>query len=169
MEDRRQVVRRVLPPALAGFTLIELLVVLAILGVLAAAAMPLGETLLVAQKERELRRALHEIRSALDDYHTLTRRYPTANAIGVSGYPSSLQVLVSGVPDPRPGRAGEKYYFLRAIPRDPFAPEQLPAEQTWRLRSYASPATNPQPGSDVFDVHSAATGKALDGTLYANW
>jgi prepilin-type N-terminal cleavage/methylation domain-containing protein len=48
-----------------GFTIIELLVVMAVLGVLAAAIMPLGEALLRAQKERELKQALWEIRNAI--------------------------------------------------------------------------------------------------------
>ena len=42
-------------PRASGFTMIELLVVMAVLGVLAAAVMPLGEALLQAQKERDLR------------------------------------------------------------------------------------------------------------------
>lgn len=152
-----------------GFTMIELLVVIAILGILAAAAMPLGETLLAAQKERELRLALQEIRGALDAYKRAMEQSPAAALSGGSGYPPSLKALVEGTPDTRAQAQGRMLYFLRAIPRDPFADAKIPAEQTWRLRSYASPPSRPEPGADVYDVHSSSNGKALDGSLYAQW
>lgn len=152
-----------------GFTMIELLVVMAVLGVLAAAIMPLGETLVTAQRERDLRAALREIRGALDDYKRAMDRSPTASMADTSGYPPSLKALVEGVPDTRVQAKGKTLYFLRAIPRDPFADPKLAAEQTWRLRSYASPADRPEPGADVYDVHSSSDAKALDGTYYAHW
>lgn len=151
-----------------GFTMIELLVVLAVLGILAAAVMPLGETLLTAQKERDLRWALQEIRGALDEYKRTMERSPAGLAAG-SGYPPSLRALVDGVPDPKVETKGRMLYFMRSIPRDPFANPQLPAEQTWRLRSYASPANKPEPGVDVYDVHSSSNAQALDGSFYAQW
>lgn len=152
-----------------GFTIIELLVVMAVLGVLAAAVMPLGETLVTAQKERELRAALREIRSAIDDYKRAADRGGVAVAAGESGYPSSLKALVEGTPDIRPQGRGQMQYFLRQIPRDPFADARLPAEQTWNLRSYASPASKPSPGADVYDVHSSSAATGLDGSPYASW
>lgn len=151
-----------------GFTMIELLVVMAILGILAAAVMPLGETLLAAQKERDLRQALQEIRTALDEYKRTMDRSPAAVA-GGSGYPPTLRALVDGTPDSRPEAKGRMLYFLRNIPRDPFANPKLPAEQTWRLRSYASTPQKPEPGADVYDVHSSSDATALDGSLYAQW
>lgn len=152
-----------------GFSLIELLVVMGILGILAAAIMPLGEAMVTAQKERELRRALWEIRDAIDDY----KRHATRGAIAAqatdSGYPATLAVLVSGAEDASAPNGNRRFYFLRQIPRDPFAPADLPAEQTWRLRSYASPPDRPAPGADVYDVRSASDAIALDGTPYASW
>jgi general secretion pathway protein G len=149
--------------------MIELLVVMAVLGILAAAVMPLGETLVRAQRERELRQALVEIRHALDDY----KRASDSGAISMtpdqSGYPPSLSVLVEGVLDARAARSGRTNYFLRRIPRDPFADPKLPSEQTWRLRSYASPPQRPEAGADVFDVHSSSDAVALDGTVYSQW
>lgn len=153
-----------------GFTLIELLVVMAILGVLAAAVMPLGETLLKAQKERALRSALQEIRSAIDAYKKVSDQNASAGSVPTgSGYPPTLQALVDGQIDNRPLSSGKRIYFLRAIPRDPFAKSQIPAEQTWKLRSYASSAARPEPGADVYDVHSISTETALDGSVYAQW
>lgn len=152
-----------------GFTLIELLVVMAVLGVLAAAVMPLGETLVTAQKEHELRAALREIRGAIDDYKRAADRGAVAIATGENGYPASLQALVDGTPDIRPQGKGQMQYFLRQLPRDPFADARLPAEQTWSLRSYASPPSKPAPGADVYDVHSSSAATGLDGSPYASW
>lgn len=152
-----------------GFTMIELLVVMAILGILAAAVMPLGEALLTARKERELRHSLYEIRTAIDEYKKAVDRGGIAIAASETGYPPNLQALVDGVPDARPNAQGQKLYFLRQIPRDPFADPRLPAAQTWALRSYASPPTRPEPGIDVYDVHSASNATALDGSRYAQW
>ncbi|MES2481409.1 MAG: type II secretion system protein [Pseudomonadota bacterium] len=160
----------------AGFSLVELLAVLAIVGTLAAAIMPLGETMLAAQRERELRHALWEIRAALDAYrHTaqtlglVTDAAGAASAAGASGYPPSLKALVDGLPDPRPQAQGQRIPFLRSIPRDPFADPALPPEATWRLRSYASPADRPEPGDDVFDVKSSSQAVGLDGSRHDSW
>jgi general secretion pathway protein G len=150
-----------------GFTLIELLVVMAILGVLAAAIMPLGEAMVKAQRERDLKQALWEIRSAIDDYKRAVDRGAIKSVPGESGYPPSLKALTEGVSDGHP--AGQMLYFLRQIPRDPLAPAELPSEQTWRLRSYASPPDKPAPGGDVFDVRSSSDELSLDGTPYAKW
>jgi general secretion pathway protein G len=152
-----------------GFTLIELLVVMAILGVLAAAIMPLGESLVTASKERELRRALWEIRAAIDEYKRHVDIGAIATSASDSGYPPSLTVLAAGVADARVGGSSRRLYFLRRVPRDPFADPNLPSDKTWRLRSFASPPDQPVAGADVFDVRSASDAKALDGSFYSTW
>lgn len=155
----------------AGYTLLELLVVMAILGVLAAAVMPLGEVLLRSQKERELRIALWEIRGAIDEYKKAADKGLIKTGSGDSGYPPSLDALVLGAEDGRTtaSASGQMVYFLRRLPRDPFAAAEIPAAQTWRLRSYASPPNKPVAGSDVFDVMPTAVGNALDGSAYRDW
>lgn len=152
-----------------GFTLIELLVVMAVLGVLAVAVMPLSEALVTAQRERELRLALREIRSAIDDYKRAVDKGTIATASTGYGYPPSLNALTNGAPDLRPQSKGQIQYFLRQVPRDPFADPRLPADQTWQLRSYSSPPNKPAPGTDVYDVHSSSNATALDGSTYASW
>jgi general secretion pathway protein G len=152
-----------------GFTMIEILVVMAIMGILAAAVMPLGETLVRVRKERELKQALQEIRSALDEYKKASDLGAVPVGITGSGYPPDLDTLVTGLADLRPQNTGKRLYFLRRIPRDPFADPASPPAQTWLLRSFASPPDRPQPGADVYDVRSSSNATALDGSRYSQW
>ena len=155
-----------------GFTLIEMVVVVAIVGILAAAATPLLSLQMRRQKEFELRQGLRTLRSAIDAYKQASSegRIGPAGASDpdASGYPPDLRRLVDGVPDARAPKQ-RNIYFLRRMPRDPFADATLPAAQTWALRSHDSPPDAPQPGRDVFDVHSRAEGNGLDGTPYREW
>jgi general secretion pathway protein G len=152
-----------------GFSLIELLVVIAIMSVLAGICLPLAELSHRRTQEEELRRALREIRSALDAYKRMVDAGLIARPAGGSGYPPSLQVLADGEVNAQMPQAA-KFYFLRRIPRDPLAPESISnAADTWGWRSYESPPTDPQPGRDVFDVYSKAAGAGLDGRPYRQW
>jgi general secretion pathway protein G len=152
-----------------GFTLIELVVTLLIVGLLAAAAVPLVELTVKRNKERELRAALREIRTAIDAYKRASDEGRILKLAQQSGYPAKLELLVEGVPDLRsPER--RSIYFLRRLPRDPTFPDlAAPAENTWGKRSYASPPNVPEEGEDVFDVYSRAEGNALNGTPYRSW
>jgi general secretion pathway protein G len=154
--------------AARGFTLIELVVTLAIVGLLAAIAAPLAETVMRRSREQDLKAALMEIRNAIDAYKDAADGGRVAKAASESGYPATLDVLVNGVAD-RQSAGGAKVYFLRRIPRDPFADASLPPAQTWALRSSDSPPDAPKPGKDVFDVRSLSAGRGLDGTPYREW
>jgi general secretion pathway protein G len=152
-----------------GFTLIELVVTLAVIALLATAAMPLAQVVAQREKESELRAALREIRSAIDAYKQASSTGHIQLEVDASGYPPDLKSLYEGVEDAASEKK-VKIYFLRRIPRDPLFPDATAAaEETWGLRSYASPPDDPQPGDDVFDVHSLATGKGLNGVPYRDW
>ncbi|WP_394242394.1 type II secretion system protein [Halopseudomonas laoshanensis] len=152
----------------SGFTLIELVISMAILALLASMALPLSETLVRRSKEQELKTSLYQIRDAIDRYKMLADAGFLENSTGTSGYPPSLELLVDGVRDLRSIK-GEKVYFLRRIPRDPFADAKIPAVDTWGKRSYASSAEDPREGEDVFDVYSLMRGDGLNGIAYRDW
>ncbi len=151
-----------------GFTLIEMLVVLAMMAVLASAARPLLELSVQRSREHELRQGLRTLREALDAYKRAGEAGSILQSPEDSGYPKSLQQLVDGVPDSKSPN-GRKLYFLRRLPRDPFAPADLPAAETWGLRAYDSPPDDPRAGKDVFDVFSRSDKLALDGTKLKDW
>lgn len=164
-----------------GFSLVELMVVLAIMAVLASVALPLTELARQRRQEEELRSALREIRTALDAYKRAGDEGRIPRPAAGSGYPPSLEVLVEGVPDERSPQR-QRIYFLRRIPADPFFPGPLPSGEsaqasspamagakTWGLRSYASPAHDPRPGADVYDVYSLSAARGLDGRPYRDW
>lgn len=151
-----------------GFTLIEMVVVVLMVSILASAAMPLAAMSKRRSQEAELRQALRTIRGALDDYKRAWDQGRIEHKPDQSGYPPNLDVLVLGVADVSSTKT-QRIYFLRRLPRDPFAEAELTAAATWGLRSYASPADEPTPGTDVFDVYSRTQGVGLDGTPYRRW
>lgn len=153
--------------ASAGYTFIEVLVVAAILAILATAAMPLTRVTVQRHREITLRRALKEMRTAIDKFKEAADQGRIATidlpASG-EGYPQDLETLVEGVPMNNDA-SGIKLKFLRRIPVDP-----LTQTREWQLRSYQDePDAKSWGGQNVFDVRTRSEGRALDGTYYKDW
>ena len=145
-----------------GFTLIELLITVTIVALLASIALPLAEVAATRAREQDLRKALREIRGAIDAYKRAADEGVIERKADASGYPPTLAALAEGVPDKRKPDA-PKVYFLRKVPADPFNVDG------WGIRSYASAHDSPQEGKDVFDVYSRADGAGLNQIPYREW
>jgi general secretion pathway protein G len=150
-----------------GYTFVELLVVATIIMILASAAMPLAKVTARRQREVELRRALREMRTAIDHYKDAADNGLIGSfdiKVGSENYPADLKSLVDGV-TPANDATGRKLKFLRKVPMDP-----LTHSTEWGLRSYQDkPDSTRWGGQNVFDVYTTYDGKALDGTKYRDW
>lgn len=150
-----------------GTTLVELVCAAAILAVLAGVAIPVANTMVKRRKELELRRALREIRTAIDQFQADTERFPgmrqNLDAVNEDGFPEELEHLFEGfdIGDAK----GTKLKYLRRLPVDP-----MTGKPDWATRSSRDrPDSRFSDGINIFDVHSTSEKKALDGTHYADW
>ncbi|HLY18079.1 MAG TPA: type II secretion system protein [Bryobacteraceae bacterium] len=147
-----------------GLTLVELIVAFTIMLILTTMAVPLARSRVRTERERELRIAEREIRTAIDKY----KDYADAGYLGQQkldsdNYPEKLEVLVEGVK--LQGQVDKKIRFLRRIPKDPFT-----NSTDWGMRSTRDdPTSNSWGGQNVFDVYTKTTEKAPDGTNYSDW
>ena len=151
-----------------GFTLIELVITVAIVAILASVALPLNELVVQRAKEQDLRRALRDIREAIDAFKQAADDGRIAKRVGESGYPRRLEELVAGVEDQKSPKK-ERIYFLRRLPPDPFADPSLAPAEAWGKRSYASPPDEPKDGDDVYDVFSRSEAAGINGRPYRQW
>jgi len=162
--------------AVKGFTLIELLVALMLIGLIASAAAPVMQLTAKRDKERELKKNLWQIRDAIDAYKLAVEDGLIKSLPDTSGYPSSLQLLVAGVENIQHPKK-QRIYFLRRIPRDPFATDQtIPAEQMWGKRSYngdesgsGSASSQGNSGEDIYDVYSLSHEVGINQLPYREW
>ena len=147
-------------------TYLELIATSAILMILASAILPLARVGFTRRKEMELRRALREVRTAVDRYKLLVDQGQIGGTdvkLGSEGYPPDLETLVKGVN--RVGVADRKIKLLRRIPVDP-----MTGSTEWGMRCYQDePEDTSWCGQNVWDVYSRSTAKGLDGTRYNTW
>ena len=130
--------------AAKGFTLAEMLIVAALIGILAAIALPNYRHAQLKAREAVLREDLWILRDLIDTYKA-----------DRGTYPDGLQDLVTKG-------------YIRRIPIDPMT--QSP--DTWEEIREPLGADVPEEedvDTGVTDVKSGAQGTALDGTPYAEW
>lgn len=152
-----------------GVSLVELVSVTAVLLVLAGVAMPVASTAVKRHRELELRRALREIREAIDRFQLDTRRYPGMVQKNLNPltneelFPEKLEHLYEGVDIG--DAAGTSLKYLRRLPLDP-----MTGKAEWRTRSSRDrPRSLFSDGVNIFDVRSKSDKIALDGTSYGDW
>jgi general secretion pathway protein G len=144
-----------------GFTLLELIIAATILSILTLMAVPLARLTIQREKEKELRRALWEMRDAIDKYKDAGDRGAFRIKADSGGYPPDLETLVKGVE----AQGGNKLRFLRSIPIDP-----MTKSKEWGLRSMQDdPDSDSWGGQSVFDVYTKSEGTGLDGSKYKDW
>lgn len=150
-----------------GYTFIEIAIVAAIIAILASAALPLAKVTMQRQRELELRRALRDMRTAIDKYKdAIDQNLVSPNDVDndAEGYPPTLETLVEGV-TPANDTTGRRLRFLRRIPFDP-----MTRSTEWGLRSSRDqPDARAWGGQNVYDVYTKHDGRALDGTNYRDW
>jgi general secretion pathway protein G len=147
-----------------GMTLVELIVAFTILMLLSTMAVPLARYQVQRNKERDLQRALDEIRKGIDKF----KDDMDAGKIGPpkidsDNYPETLEQLVEGVK--ATGAVDKKIKYLRRIPKDP-----MTNSKDWGMRSTRDdPKALAWGGQNVFDVYTKSSDKAKDGTPYSEW
>jgi general secretion pathway protein G len=145
-------------------TLVELIVAFTILMLLSTMAVPLARYQVQRNRERDLDRALTEIRKGIDKF----KDDMDAGKIGPpkidsDNYPETLEQLVEGVK--AMGAVDKKIKYLRRIPKDP-----MTNSKDWGMRSTRDdPKALAWGGQNVFDVYTKSSDKAKDGTPYSEW
>jgi general secretion pathway protein G len=135
--------------------------VVALIALLSSMVLPVAKFTVKRRKEAELRLALRQVRTAIDEYKRLSDQGLIPVKIGGEGYPEDLEELVEGVEI-----VGQetKRRFLRRIPIDPMTRDD------WELRSYQDdPDATSWGGQNIYDIRTSSDGVALDGTKYADW
>ena len=146
-----------------GYSLVELVVVVTIILVLTAMIVPVARFNWTRMKEMELKEALRNMRTAIDDYKRLSDQGLIPVEVGTEGYPKELDDLVKGVE--LVGQVKKVRKFLRKVPVDP-----MTGEATWGLRSLQDDFDSTSWGrQNVYDVYSLSEGTGLNGIPYAKW
>lgn len=145
-------------------TLVELIVAFTILMLLSAMAVPLARYKVQREKERDLQRALDDIRRGIDKFKDDMDAGKVGPAkLDSDNYPESLQQLVEGVK--ATGAVDKKVKYLRRIPKDP-----MTNSKDWGMRSTRDdPKALAWGGQNVFEIYTKSSDKAKDGTPYSEW
>jgi general secretion pathway protein G len=136
--------------------------VVAMVSILAAIALPTARFTMRREREAELRLALRQMRTAIDEHKRLADQGMIQIELGTEGYPKEMELLVDGV-----DIVGQtvKHKFLRRIPIDP-----MTGKAEWGMRSYQDEPDSTSWGEqNVYDVYSLSAATALDGTKYKDW
>jgi len=126
-----------------GFTLIEMLIIVTLVGILAMMVIPQYKYAVIRAKEASLKKDLHDMRDAINQFYADKKRYPT-----------SLEDLVT-------------YRYIRSIPVDPFL-----KTRDWELihpEPIQGEEFDPELLQAVIDVKSLFQGTALDQTKFRDW
>ncbi len=146
-----------------GFTLAELVMVAALIAMLTMIVLPVAKFTVKRRKEAELRLALRQMRTAIDEYKRLSDQGMIPIKLGSEGYPEDLDILVEGVR--LVGQDDTKRRFLRRIPVDP-----MTREAEWGKRSYQDDwDSDSWGGENLYDVYTLSDATAFDGTKYKDW
>ena len=130
-------------PGAAGFTLIELMVVVSIIGVLAGIAVIQVRTMQRKARETALKKDLHDMREAIDNFYADKQRFP-----------ADLNELV-----PK---------YLKSIPKDPMTKVQdwnVIASQPDADEPASSDASGNPVAPGIEDVKSKAPGSTMDDNV----
>lgn len=158
LESRRRL------PGGAGYSYVELLVVCVVLVILAGVSFPLARHSLRSVKERELRAALRQMRSAIDDYKRFSDAGLLPIEFGTEGYPTDFEVLVEGV-ELVGDASGKKHRFLRRIPIDP-----MTGSDEWGKRCFQDDWDSQSwCGENLYDVYSDSSSTGLNEIPYSEW
>ena len=122
-----------------GFTLLELLIVVALIAIITALAVPQFRHTPQKAKEAVLKEDLYTLRDVIDQHFTDKGKYP-----------ATLEDLVESG-------------YIRKVPVDPITG----SADTWQLEM--AEMEEGEDAGGIYDVHSGASGTALDGTNYSEW